>query len=133
MNPVGRAAVDVHGMFVNSLIPSSGVKAEQPSVRSDPWPLLIFTNVLFQSKVDSSVEHLWSVNDANIHAFIHLGEKITRDAKQKSTRLHLTVYGYFRLYALYLEGEDLKCSFSFHLHTPTTLVNASEEQNNTKY
>lgn len=42
MNPVGRAAVDVHGMFVNSLIQSSGVKAAQPSVRPDPWPLLIF-------------------------------------------------------------------------------------------
>lgn len=41
-NPVGRAAVDVHGMFVNSLIPSSGVKAEQPSVRPDPWPLAYF-------------------------------------------------------------------------------------------
>lgn len=54
---MGRAAVDVHGMFVNSLIPSSGVKAEQPSTRPDLWPLLIFTSILFQSKVDSSVEH----------------------------------------------------------------------------
>lgn len=133
MNPVGRAAVDVHGMFVNSLIQSSGVKAEQPSVRPDPWPLLIFTNILLQSKVDSSLEHLWSVNDANIHAVVHLGEKITRDAKQKRTRLHLAVYSYFRLYALYLEGEDLKCSFSFHLHTPTTLVSASQKHNTTKY
>lgn len=58
---------------------------------------------------------------------------ITRDAKQKSTRLHLTIYSYFRLYALYLEGEDLKCSLSFHLHTPTTLVSASEEPSTTKY
>lgn len=32
----GGFAVDVHGMFVNSLIPSSGVKAAQPSVRADP-------------------------------------------------------------------------------------------------
>lgn len=120
-------------MFVNSLIPSSGVKAEQPSVRADPWPLPIFNNTTLQSKVDSSAEHLWSVNDANIHAAVHLGEKITRRAKQKSTRLHLTSYRYFHLYALYLEGEDLKCSFSFHLHTPTTLVNESEEQNTTKY
>lgn len=39
---MGRAAVDVHGMFVNSLIPSSGVKAEQPSVRPDPWPPRLF-------------------------------------------------------------------------------------------
>lgn len=130
---MGRAAVDVHGMFVNSLIPSSGVKAEQPSVRADPWPLPIFNNTAFQSKVDSSVEHLRSVNDANIHAAVHLGGKITRDAKQKSTRLHLTIRGYFRLYALYLQGEDLKCSLSFHLHTPTTRVNASEERNTTKY
>lgn len=53
MNPVGRAAVDVHGMFVNSLIPSSGVKAEQPSTRPDLWPTLIFTNIMFQSEVDS--------------------------------------------------------------------------------
>lgn len=125
---MGRAAVDVHGMFVNSLIPSSGVKAAQPSVRADPWPLPIFNNTVFQSEVDSSVEHLWSVNDANIHVVVHLGEKITRDAKQKSTRLRLTIYTYFRLNALYLEGKDLKCSFSFHLHTPTTLVNASDEQ-----
>lgn len=132
-SPVGKAAVDVHGMFVNSLIPSSGVKAAQPSVRADPWPLPIFNNTVFQSKVDSSVEHSQSVNDANIHAVVHLGEKITRHAKQESTRLHLTICGYFRLYALYLEGEDLKCSFSFHLHTPTTLVNASEEPNTTKY
>lgn len=130
---MGRAAVDVHGMFVNSLIPSSGVKAEQPSVRPTLGPLLIFTNILLQSKVEGSVEHLWSVNDANIHAAVHLGGKITRDAKQKSTRFHLTVDGYFLLCALYLGGEDLKCSRSFHLHTPTTLVNASEEQNNTKY
>lgn len=133
MGLVGRAAVDVHGMFVNSLIPSSGVKAAQPSVRADPWLRTIFNNTAFQSKVDSSVEHLWGLNDANIHAVVHLGEKITRDAKQKSTRFHLTIYSYFRLYALYLEGEDLKCSFSFHLHTPTTLVNASEERNTTKY
>lgn len=123
---MGRAAVDVHGMFVNSLIPSSGVKTAQPNVRADPWPLPIFNNTigLFQSKVDSSVEHLWSVNDANIHAVVHLGEKITRDAKQKSTSFHLTS---FCLYALYLEGEDLKCTFNLHLYTPTTLVNASEE------
>lgn len=132
-SPVGRDAVDVHGMFVNSLIPSSAVKAVQPSVRADPWPLPIFNNTVFQSKVDSSVEQLRSVNDANIHAFVHLGEKITRDAKQKSTRLHLTSYSYIHLYALYLEGEDLKCSFGFHLHTPTTLANASEERNTTKY
>lgn len=72
---MGRAAVDVHGMFVNSLIPSSGVNAEQPSVRADPWPLPIFNNIVFQSKVDSSVEHLWSVNDAKIHAGVHLGER----------------------------------------------------------
>lgn len=58
MSPVGRAAVDVHGMFVNSLIPSSGVKAEQPSTRPDLWPPLIFTNILSQSKVDSSVKRL---------------------------------------------------------------------------
>lgn len=72
---MGRSAVDVHGMFANSLIPSSGVKAKQPSVRADPWPLPIFNNTVFQSKVDSSVKHLWSVNDANIHAVVHLGEK----------------------------------------------------------
>lgn len=30
----GGAAVDVHGLFVNSLIPSSGVKTGQPSVRA---------------------------------------------------------------------------------------------------
>lgn len=79
---------------------------------------------------------MWSANDANIHAAVQLGEKekkITRHAKQKSTRLHLTICGYFRSYALYLEGEDLKCTLSFHLHTPTTLVNASEEPNTTKY
>lgn len=130
---MGRAAVDVHGMFVNSLIPSSGVKAAQPSVRADPWPPPIFINTAFQSKVDSLVEHLWSVNDANMHAVVHLGEKITRNAKQKSTRLNLTICSYFPSYALYLEGADLKCSFIFHLHTPTTLINASEEQNTTKY
>lgn len=121
-------------MFANSLIPSSGVKAAQPSVRADPWHLPIFNNTVFQSKVDSSVKHLWCVNDANIHAFLHLGgKKITSDVKQKSTRLHLTIYSYFRLYALYLQGEDLKCTLSFHLHTPTTLVNGSEERNTTKY
>lgn len=75
MGLVGRAAVDVHGMFVNSLIPSSGVKAAQPSVRADPWPRTIFNNTAIQSKVDSSVEHLWGVNDANIHAVVRLGEK----------------------------------------------------------
>ena len=72
---MGRAAVDVHGMFVNSLIPSSGAKAAQPSVRADPWPLPIFNNTVFQSKVDRSVEHLWGVNDSNIHAVVHLGGK----------------------------------------------------------
>lgn len=88
---MGRAAVDVHGMFVSSLIPSSSVKEAKPSVRDDPWPLPIFNNTVFQSKVDSSGEHLWSVNDATIHTVVHLGGKITRDAKQKSTRLHLTI------------------------------------------
>lgn len=58
MTPEGRAAADVHGGIVNSLIPSSGGKAEQPSTRPDLWPLLIFTNILFQSKVDSSVQCL---------------------------------------------------------------------------
>lgn len=88
---MGRVAVDVHGMFANSLIRSSGVNAAQPSARADPWPLPIFNNTVYQTKVDSSVKHLWSANDANIHAVIHLGEKITRHAKQKSTRLHLTI------------------------------------------
>lgn len=130
----GRGSlVDVHGVFVNSLIPSSGGEAEQPSVRADPLAPRLFLTAAFQSKVDSSVEHLWSVNDANIHAAVRLGGKITRDAKQKSTRLHLTIRSYFRSCALYLEGEDLKCSFSFHLHTPTTLVNTSEERDTTKY
>lgn len=40
--PVGSAAVDVHGMFANSLIRSSGVKAVQPSARADPWPFSYF-------------------------------------------------------------------------------------------
>lgn len=73
---MGRAAVDVHGMFVNSLIPSSGVKAEQPSVRPDPWPPRLFffsTSIHSQSKVEGSVEHLWSANDANIRTAVHLG------------------------------------------------------------
>lgn len=81
---MGRAAVDVHGMFVNSLIPSSGVKAAQPSVRPDPWPPRLFLTPFFfssfpfpsihsQSKVEGSVEHLWSANDANIRAAVHLG------------------------------------------------------------
>lgn len=83
---MGRAGVDVHGMFVNSLIQSSAVKAEQPSVRPIPWPLLIFTNILFQSKVDRSVKNMWSVNDANVHAVVHLGERITRNPKQTSRR-----------------------------------------------
>lgn len=91
---MGRAAVDVHGMFVNSLIPSSGVKAAQPSVRADPWPLPIFNNTVFQSKVDSSVEHLWSVNDANIHAVVHLGEKNNKRCKAKE---HKTLSDYLQL------------------------------------
>lgn len=91
---MGRAAVDVHGMFVNSLIPSSGVKAAQPSVRADPWPLPIFNNTVFESKVDSSVEHLWSVNDANIHAVVHLGEKNNKRCKAKE---HKTLSDYLQL------------------------------------
>lgn len=77
-----RAAVDVHGMFVSSLIPSSSVKEAQPSVRDDPWPLPIFNNTVFQSKVDSSGEHLWSVNDANIHTVVHLGGKLEMQSKR---------------------------------------------------
>lgn len=122
-------------MFANSLIPSSGATAVQPSARADP-PLTphlpIFNNTAHQSKVDSSVKHLWSANDANIHACFYIWEqqKITRDAKAKELRL--TIWSYVRSYALCLEGEDLKCTLSFHLHTPTTFVNASEEGNTAK-
>lgn len=56
-------------------------------------------------------------------------KKITRDAKQKSTRLYLTIYSYFRLYALYLEGEDLKCSFqcsSPYSHNPCKYIRGAK-------
>lgn len=73
---------------------------------------------------------MWSANDANIHACLYIWEQenITRDAKE----LHLTICSYVCVYALCLEGEDLNCTISFHLDTPTTLVNASEEGNTTK-
>lgn len=91
---MGRAAVDVHGMFVNSLIPSSGVKAEQPSVRPDPWPprlflslsLFFFPSIHSQSKVEGSVEHSWSANDANIRAAVHLGGRNNKEMRGERGR-----------------------------------------------
>lgn len=102
---MGRAAVDVHGMFVNSLIPSSGVKAEQPSVRPDPWPLAHFffffcEHTLAVKGREGSVEHLWSANDANIRAAVHLGGRNNKEMRGERERAQdsvLSVGGYFSL------------------------------------
>lgn len=97
---MGRAAVDVRGMFANSLIPSSGVKAAQPSVRADPWHLPIFNNTVSQSKVDSSVKHLWCVNDANIHAVVRLGEE--KNNKRCEAKEHKTPSDYLTVTFAYM-------------------------------